>query len=63
MKKKEPKRYYIKDVEKILGVKRKTLFYWEKTNKIPKSHREKMSNYRWWTEAQVSRLRKITGVG
>ena len=44
------KQYYIKDLEKILGVKRKTYFYWEKMGKVSKAKRDPMSNYRYWTD-------------
>jgi len=57
------KQYFIKDVEKILGVKRVTLFYWEKTGKIPKAMRTKMGNYRYWTKKDIDKLKKITGRG
>jgi DNA-binding transcriptional MerR regulator len=54
-------RYYIKDLEKILCVRRKTFFYWEKTGKVPKAKRTPMGNYRYWTEQDIKKLRKITG--
>ena len=53
------KKYYIKDAEKILGVQRDNLFYWERTGKIPKAKREVMSNYRYWTELEIKRIKKI----
>ena len=55
--------YFIEDIERILGVKRKTFYYWEKTGKIPKAKRDPMSNYRYWTEADLKRLKKITERG
>ena len=55
------KRYYIRDLEGELGVKRKTYFYWEKTGKIPKAKREPMSGYRYWTLEDLKKLKKITG--
>jgi len=53
------KKYYIRDIENHSGVERRTLFYWEKTGKIPKAKREVMSNYRYWTEQDLKKLKKI----
>jgi len=53
------KKYYIRDIENHLGVERRTLFYWEKTGKIPKARREMMSNYRYWTEQDFKKLKKV----
>lgn len=53
-------KYYIWDVERILGVKRANIYYWERAGKIPKAHREPMSNYRYWTESDLRKLRKLT---
>ena len=55
------KRYFIKNLEEILGIKRKTYFYWEKKGKVPKAKRTPMGNYRYWTKDDIKRLRKITG--
>jgi len=55
------KRYYIQDLEKFLKVGRKTYFYWEKVNKVPKAKREPMSNYRFWFAEDLKKLKKITG--
>jgi DNA-binding transcriptional MerR regulator len=52
-------KFYIRDVEKKLGVKRKTLFYWEATNKIPKARRTPMGNYRWWTLGELKKIKRI----
>ena len=54
-------KYFIKDLERILGVNRKTYFYWEKKGKVPKAKRTLMGNYRYWTEGDIERLKKITG--
>ncbi|MFH1621840.1 MAG: MerR family transcriptional regulator [Candidatus Omnitrophota bacterium] len=54
------KLYFIQDLEKILGVHRKTYFYWERTGKVPKAKRTVMGNYRYWTEEEINRLKKIT---
>lgn len=55
------KRYYIKDLEKILGVKRATYFYWERTEKVPKAKRTPMGNYRYWSAQDIKKLKRITG--
>jgi len=54
-------KYYIRDLEKILCVRRKTYFYWEKTGKVPKAKRTLMGNYRYWTGGDIRKLRKIVG--
>ena len=56
---KTTKKYYIRDLEKHLGLYREKLFYWEKSGKVPKARREPMSNYRYWTEADVKKIKKI----
>ena len=53
------KKYYIKEVERYLGVYREKLFYWERRGKIPSAHRETMSGYRYWTLAELKKIRKI----
>lgn len=53
------KKYYIRDVEKYLKVYRKKLFYWEKVGKIPMSKREPMSNFRYWTESDIKKIKDI----
>ena len=54
-------RYYIKDIEKIFGITRKTYYNWEKSCKVPKSKRDPMSKYRYWTEKGLKELKRITG--
>lgn len=54
------KRYFMAEVIKILGISRKTLYLWEEANKIPKAKRDPMSRYRYWTEEDIKRLKKIT---
>lgn len=58
---KEEKRYFIKDVVEILGISRRTYYNWENAGKIPEAKRDPMSGYRYWTEKDLKRLRKITG--
>ena len=54
-------KYFIKDLEQLLGVGRKTYFYWEKTSKVPKAKRTPMGNYRYWTDDDIKELKKIIG--
>ena len=53
------KKHYIKDVEETLGVNRKTLFAWEALGKVPIAKREPMSNYRYWLDSDIKRLKAI----
>ncbi|MFA6130480.1 MAG: MerR family DNA-binding transcriptional regulator [Candidatus Omnitrophota bacterium] len=55
------KRFLSQEVAGILGVTRRTLYNWEKAGKIPKTKRDKMSNYRIYTEADIKKLEKLTG--
>lgn len=55
------KRYLASEVAKILGISKKTLFNWEKARKIPKPKRDPMNNYRYYTEEDLAKLKKITG--
>jgi len=55
------KRYYIQDIEKILRITRRTYYNWEALEKIPLAKRDPMSRYRYWTEEDIKRLKKITG--
>ena len=53
------KKYYIKDLEKFIGVYREKIFYWEKVHKIPLSKRVPMSNYRYWRKADIKEIKEI----
>ena len=55
------KRYLSQEVAAILGITRRTLYNWEKAGKIPKGKRDRMSNYRIYTEADIKKLKKLTG--
>ena len=55
------KKYLIKDIEKIFRINRKTYFYWEKTGKVPVAKRTPMGNYRYWTKADITKLKKLIG--
>lgn len=52
-------KYFAKDLIEMFGVKRLTLFYWEKTGKIPKAKRTPMGNYRYWSHEDVEKIRKL----
>lgn len=52
------KKYYIKDLEKILGVNRQNIFYWEASGKIPKAKRTPMGNYRFWSAEEIKIIKK-----
>ena len=51
--------YRISEVIKILGISRKTYYLWESAGKIPKSRREPISGYRYWTEEDLKKVKKI----
>lgn len=53
------KRYFIKDLEKMLDVSRLNIVYWEKTGKIPKARRTPMGNYRYWTKEEVEKIKRL----
>ena len=53
------KKYYVGDLQRILGVKAVNIYYWERAGKIPKAKREKMSNYRYWNEEDLKKLKAI----
>ncbi len=53
------KKYLIKDVEKMLGVTRMNIIYWEKTGKIPKAKRTPMGNYRYWLKGDIDKLKEL----
>ncbi|MGD0336042.1 MAG: hypothetical protein ABSB18_02950 [Candidatus Omnitrophota bacterium] len=54
------RKFLIKDLEKILKVCRKTYYNWEKSGKVPKARRDPMSNFRYWLDKDIKRLKKIT---
>ena len=56
-------RYLIEDIERMLKVSRKTYYNWEKAGKVPKAKRDPMSNFRYWTEEDLRKLKKISGRG
>ena len=53
------RKYFIKDLEMILNVKRVNIVYWEKTGKIPRASRTPMGNYRYWTKDDVEKIKKL----
>ena len=57
------RRYYLEELVKILKIPRSTYYNWERAGKVPEPKRDPMSNYRYWTEADIKKLKKITGRG
>ncbi len=55
----DKKIHICKDVLKALGICKRTLINWEKAGKLPKPKRDAISNYRYYTEADVKKLKKI----
>lgn len=55
--------YSLRDVAKILGVSYRSIMNWEKLGKIPLPKRDPMSRYRLYSEADLAKLKKITGRG
>jgi DNA-binding transcriptional MerR regulator len=55
------KRYLIGEVIKELGCCRKTIFNWERAGKIPKPRRDGFSGYRYWTEKDLKKLKRLKG--
>ena len=51
----------VSEVIKTLGISRKTYYLWENMGKIPKSRREPISGYRYWTEEDLKKLKRIVG--
>ncbi|HQP91436.1 MAG TPA: MerR family transcriptional regulator [Candidatus Omnitrophota bacterium] len=49
------------EIEKILGIPRRTYYRWEAAGKVPKAKRNPMSNQRYWTKEDIDKLKKITG--
>ena len=54
------KRYRASEVAKILSINKQTLFNWESSGKIPKAKRDPMNNYRYYTDEDIRKLKKIT---
>ncbi len=57
----EEKKYTRTEIARALRVSSMTVFRWEKAGKIPAARRNPTSNYRTYTEADLKKLRKITG--
>ena len=57
------KRYTVREVIKELGISRTTFYNWDRAKKIPKPKRDPMSGWRYWTESDIKKLKKITGRG
>jgi len=52
------KRYTSGQAAKLLGVHKKTLFYWEKTGKI-KPRRDNLMNYRYFTYDDLKGMKNL----
>ena len=52
------KRYTSGQFAKLLGVHKKTIFYWEKTGKI-KPRRDNLMNYRYFTYQDFKKMRNL----
>jgi DNA-binding transcriptional MerR regulator len=61
MNEKNNNRYTAQQIADILGIYKRTLFNWEEVGKIPKAKRDPMNNYRYYTDEDIKKLRKITG--
>jgi len=57
------KRYHLDEMIKMLGIPRSTYYNWERSRKVFLPKRDPMSHYRYWTEEDIKRLKKITGRG
>jgi DNA-binding transcriptional MerR regulator len=51
--------YTTQEVANIVGVTKKTLLNWLKSNKIPEPIRDETNNYRVWTAADIAFIQNI----
>lgn len=51
--------YTTGQLAKELDVCKNTIFYWLKTGRIKEPKRERISAFRYWSEEEVSDIRKI----
>lgn len=49
------------DLADMLGVSKKTLYRWEAAHKIPMASRDPMNEYRYYTDADLKAIEKVTG--
>lgn len=49
------------DLADMLGVSKKTLYRWEAAHKIPMASRDPMNEYRYYTDADLKTIEKVTG--
>jgi len=54
------KRHTSQQVAEALGIYKRTLLNWEVAGKIPKAKRDPMNNYRYYTNKDIEKLRRIT---
>ena len=51
--------YTTQEVANIVGVTKKTLLNWLKSNKIPEPIRDEKNNYRVWTAADIAFIQNV----
>ncbi len=56
----EQRTYTVKDVIRTLRISRKTLYNWERRDRIPKAQRDPVSRYRIYREEDLRRLLQLT---
>lgn len=49
-------KFTIGKVALLIKRSKQTIMTWERQGKIPHSHREKSSNYRYWTPQEVQQI-------
>jgi DNA-binding transcriptional MerR regulator len=53
-------RYTAQHVAGLLAINKRTLFNWEGSGKLPKAKRDPMNNYRYYTDDDIVRIKRIT---
>lgn len=53
-------RYTAQHVAGLLDINKRTLFNWEESGKLPKAKRDPMNNYRYYTDDDIARIKRIT---
>lgn len=54
-------RYRVGHLSHLLGVSVTSIYNLEKRGTIPKAHRDKINNQRFWTKEQIEETKKRTG--
>jgi len=55
--------YRVSEVCRMLGIFKNTLYNWERKGKIPKAHRDPMSNWRLYSKKDIETIKRISGRG